>query len=190
MPGSNNLDYIVAPFGANANITGTGSVSYEVHNSTTSSNLLNQVSRFVRQQKQSTFAGIWMLLAKWNNVPQFGQSNGNVSVNNYRIVSCMCVIAEMFLSKFKANTFQGVLITNGFQSFTVFTYRCGSMQWSGNAVVGFKADDHLYEIHSLSGSSANSIACLNSPGSVWSNVIYQLCKWNVTLILYKCHKNN
>ena len=76
----------------------------------------------------------------------------------------------------QTNTFQGIVITNGYQSYTVFTYRCGSMQWSGNAVIGFKASSTLSEVHQLSGSSANSIACQNSPRNIWNNVIYQLRK--------------
>ena len=50
------------------------------------------------------------------------------------------------------------------------------MQWSDNAVIGFKANSELYEIHRLSGRNANTIACQNSPRNVWSNVVYQLRK--------------
>lgn len=69
------------------------------------------------------------------------------------------------------------MITNGYQSYTVFTYHCGSLQWSGNAVIGFKANKNFFKIHQLSGSNANSIACLKSPRSLWNNVVYQLCKY-------------
>lgn len=75
----------------------------------------------------------------------------------------------------QTNTFQGIVITNGYQSFTIFTYRCGSLQWSGDAVIGFKVNDELYEIHELSGNNGSSIACQNSPRTIWSNVVYQLC---------------
>lgn len=78
----------------------------------------------------------------------------------------------------QTNTFQGIVITNGYQSFTVFTYRCGSMQWSGNAVIGFKANSELSSIHEFSGRNAKSVACRNLPMSVWSNVVYQLRKYN------------
>ena len=53
------------------------------------------------------------------------------------------------------------------------------MQWSGDAVIGFKADYNLHEIHQLSGSNANSIACQHSPRAVWSNVVYQLRKLHI-----------
>ena len=49
------------------------------------------------------------------------------------------------------------------------------MQWSGEATIGFIADNTFYRNHILSGlSNSNDIACQNSPGSVWSNVIYAL----------------
>lgn len=43
-------------------------------------------------------------------------------------------------------------------------------------MIGFKVNDELYEIHELSGNNANSIACLDSPRTIWSNVVYQLRK--------------
>ena len=83
----------------------------------------------------------------------------------------------------QTNTFQGIVVTNGFQSFAVFTYRCGSMQWSGDAMVGFKAISRLSRIHQLSGANASSIACQNSPRNVWSNVVYQLRKSNTSCFI-------
>lgn len=83
----------------------------------------------------------------------------------------------------QTNTFQGIVITNGYQSFSVFIYRCGSMQWSGGAKIGFKANDDLYEIHNLSGGNANRIACQNLPQAVWSNVVYQLSKL-ISLLIF------
>ena len=81
----------------------------------------------------------------------------------------LCIYAQV-------NTFQGIVITNGYQSYTIFTYHCGSLEWSGNAVIGFRADKNLFQIHQLSGSDAKSIACQKSPRSLWNNVVYQLCK--------------
>ena len=75
------------------------------------------------------------------------------------------------------NTFQGILITNGFQSYAIFIYRCGLMGWSGNATIGFKAAGDYYENHNLSGNSARLIACSNIPfNSSWTNVVYKLGK--------------
>ena len=82
-------------------------------------------------------------------------------------------------------------MTNGFQSYALFTYECGKLQWSGNADIGFKANSRLFDIRTMSGSTANSIACVNSPDSIWSNLIYQLRKLLETCLLkfFKNHKN-
>lgn len=72
-------DYIVAPFEADTNIAaGQGQVSYEVHNDSTSPNLLSRVNSFIHQQKQNSFAGTWMLVVEWRDVPQSGQANSMV----------------------------------------------------------------------------------------------------------------
>ena len=74
-------NYIVAPFGSNTNIaSGTGTVSYEVHNMTTSPGLLSKVNKYIQQSEQVRFAGTWMLVVEWNDVPQSGQTNGMVCV--------------------------------------------------------------------------------------------------------------
>lgn len=72
-------DYIVAPFEADANIaSGRGEVSYEVHSDSTSPDQLSRVNNFIRQEKQNSFAGTWMLVVEWRDVPQSGQVNSVV----------------------------------------------------------------------------------------------------------------
>ena len=70
---SSPSSYIVAPFWSNSDISNRiGNISYEVH---TIENLASQialVSSFISQQQQVQFSGNWMLVAKWNNIPQFG----------------------------------------------------------------------------------------------------------------------
>ena len=74
-------NYIVAPFASDTNIaSGTGSVSYEVHNMTTSPGLLSKVNKYIQQSEQVRFSGTWMLVAEWKDVPQSGQTNGMVCV--------------------------------------------------------------------------------------------------------------
>ena len=74
-------NYIVAPFVADTNIaTGTGNVSYEVHNTTTSPGLLSRVNSYVQEIKHSRFSGTWMLVTEWNTVPQSGQSTSRVLI--------------------------------------------------------------------------------------------------------------
>lgn len=76
------------------------------------------------------------------------------------------------------NSYQAIVITNGRQTFAVFTYNCGLLQWTGfgvHAVVGFNAFGELFENHVLSGSlDIGDIACVNEPCSEWSNQVYQI----------------
>ena len=79
---SSPQNHIVAPYWANNDISNrVGNVSYEVHSSGASSEVLDSVSTFISQQKLVQFSGSWMLLAEWNGVPQFGGSLTDVSLN-------------------------------------------------------------------------------------------------------------
>ena len=75
------------------------------------------------------------------------------------------------------NTFQGILLTDGRQSFAVFTYECGLLGWSTGAVVGFTGEGGFYGNHPLSVKglvleSTSNIDC-QSPYR-WNNVIFNL----------------
>ena len=74
------------------------------------------------------------------------------------------------------NTYQAIAITDGSQSYAVYTYRCGDLQWSGGATIGYNGGPvgGFYANHPLSGGSANTIACLNSGVTEWSNVVYNI----------------
>jgi len=37
-----------------------------------------------------------------------------------------------------------MVITSGYQSYAVFTYRCTLLQWSRSAAIGFKAAGDFY----------------------------------------------
>ena len=78
----------------------------------------------------------------------------------------------------QTNSYQMVLATDGETSYTVFTYKCGELNWSSSsyrAVIGYNAASNSYVNHPLSRTTnVNSIACVNSPSSPWSNVVYNL----------------
>ena len=78
------------------------------------------------------------------------------------------------------NNFQAVVTTNGQQSYTVFTYQCGELNWvpSNSATsIGFSASPTSFANHPLSHqSNVNDIACLNQQVSPWTNVVYQIGK--------------
>ena len=74
----------------------------------------------------------------------------------------------------QTNSFQGILITDGYSSYAVFTYRCGYMDWSDEpTLIGYRIGSYD-STNSYSGNSANNIACAYSPHSVWSNELYTL----------------
>ena len=76
----------------------------------------------------------------------------------------------------QSNTFQAIAITDGSRSYAVYTYRCGDLEWSGGATIGYNGGPvgNFYANHPLSGSSASAIACLNSGVTEWSNVVYNI----------------
>ena len=84
-------------------------------------------------------------------------------------VICILLIA------IQTNSHQGIVITDGTDSFAVFTYQCGAMTWSGNATIGFNAGGSQFENHPLSGSSmTQSIGCMNYNSTVWTNLLFKL----------------
>ena len=62
------------------------------------------------------------------------------------------------------------MITDGNNSFAVFTYQCGLLDWSRGTIIGYNAAGDFFENHGLSSGSAEAIACINLPGSNYSNV--------------------
>ena len=77
---------------------------------------------------------------------------------------------------FQNNTYQVVLTTDGAQkSYAIITFRCGSINWAGEAIIGYNAGGDYYENHPLSGLTlSNAIDCVHLNDSVWNNVVYNL----------------
>lgn len=57
--------------------------------------------------------------------------------------------------KLQTNTFQGVIITDSVQSYYVFSYICGKLEWSGlgseTAIVGFNSNAEYFDNHPANG---------------------------------------
>ena len=71
------------------------------------------------------------------------------------------------------------MVTNGVQSYTVFTYQCGELNWvqGRSASIGFTASSASSINHPLSRlPKVNDIACLKQQCSPWSNVVYQISR--------------
>lgn len=69
------------------------------------------------------------------------------------------------------NTFQAIIVSDGDYSYTIFTYKCGLMNWDNGATIGYNAGGDPYANNDP---SSSDVACVNNPDSDWSNVIYQL----------------
>ena len=78
----------------------------------------------------------------------------------------------------QTNTFQSVIVTDGMNSFAIFIYQCGDLQWNGydyEATIGFGAGSEYFSNHWLSGSPyVTSIACLNTPDNQFFSLLYKL----------------
>ena len=75
--------------------------------------------------------------------------------------------------QYVTNRFQGVLITDGYYSYAVFIYLCGSME-SGGGVIGWQASTSQYASYYLSGeSNSNDVACANSYYS-YNTLVFRL----------------
>ena len=82
----------------------------------------------------------------------------------------MCTL----LPQTQTNTFQGILVTDYVTSYTVFTYYCGHMSYSGRigfAHTGFNVD----VAHGASyRNNSHKISCFNYPETSWVNLVYRI----------------
>ena len=79
------------------------------------------------------------------------------------------------------NSYQALVITDGADTYTVFTYNCDMMQWSGNwqhAVVGYNARGDTFSNHPASGFEIvkTAVACPNNLlyKVPWNNIVYKI----------------
>ena len=72
-------------------------------------------------------------------------------------------------------------MTDGTNSFAIFIYLCGDLDWPGGATIGYTASTEMFENHRLSGSPlVTSIACLNNPHNQFFTVVYALTDFEGT----------
>ena len=64
IPGPNSYS-VVAPFASDMTTSNTGYVRY----SESFNSQLSVVSEYIRSEAETSFYGIWMLVAEWNGVP-------------------------------------------------------------------------------------------------------------------------
>ena len=66
--------YLVAPFWADADLRMSGTILWETHElgqSDTSDAYLSQVSEFIENREDVSFAGNWMMLINYDQVPPY-----------------------------------------------------------------------------------------------------------------------
>ena len=88
---------------------------------------------------------------------------------------CMCTHVCICIQE---NTYQAIVITDGKDSYTVFTYMCDLMQWSGlwrYPTIGYNAAGALFANHPLTGrKEANEIDCPANSNSEYTSVTYMI----------------
>ena len=82
------------------------------------------------------------------------------------------------------------MATDGDQSYAVFTYLCGELNWvqGSSAGIGFSAGPNLFANHPLSRQpNVNDIACVNQTCPPWTNVVYRISSGEnyITCLLLK-----
>ena len=105
--------------------------------------------------------------AHWHVVAVLVKCTVHISSNEYN---------DDFILLLQTNTFQAVMVTDGNNSFAIFIYQCGDLQWSRNGTtIGFGAGSEFFSNHWLSGTpNVSSIACLNTPDSQFFTLLYKL----------------
>ena len=74
-----SYNYIVAPFLSDIDTSTTGEISYEIHTTNNSPEVISRYNEFVRSKDESKFIGTWMIIAEWKRVPLSGASLEMVS---------------------------------------------------------------------------------------------------------------
>ena len=169
---------IVAPYLTTIDLTVKGSVRYSIITQAhpTLSCWLNLTSDYIRSREGVQFEASWMLVARWVDVCPFG--NNNCTQVSRMLIELVCITYEICdTTHVQENSFQAVVVTNGVQSYTVFTYQCGELNWVqlNSSSIGFSAGFTLFANHPLSRQpNVNDIACLNQQCPPWTNVVYQI----------------
>ena len=166
---------VVAPYWDDINLNLKGVVRYAVVDDShpTLSCLLELTNDLIREEENVEFEASWLLVARWIDVCPFGDSNCvEVYIANYTV---FVIVIYAIISQ--ENNFQVIVATDGDQSYAVFTYQCGELNWIRglSASIGFSAGPSLFANHPLSRQpNVNDIACVNQTCPPWTNVVYRI----------------
>ena len=146
---------------------------------------MTTVSKFVRDQTGDILYRTKMIVAELNGISKADGPSVSVISNiafakehqilksAYRCMLGTCILCNGLCCnlQFITNTFQGILITDGYSSYAVFIYECGGMEWGGGEI-GWQASSLQNETHYLTGNNSDDIGCLYS--SSYSVIVYKL----------------
>lgn len=93
----------------------------------------------------------------------------------------MCFALHPIHTLLQSNAYQAIIITDGENTYSVFTYKCGEMEWARGATIGYNSGGEQFRNHPLSGEIGTpTIACSNLPRNEFVNVVYKLSIENPT----------
>ena len=174
--------YFIAPYWADNDARLHGSMSWEMYSvgyGPKTDDIITNVTNFIRiTSNNMEFSGNLVFVANWNEMhPYPAGISVKAALPYLHMVSVSLHLKIIIAITYSAqnNSYQAVLVTDGInKSFAIFTFKCGSLGWSGRATVGFNAGGSYYANHPLSRSKlSNAIACAN-PDSEWNNIVYDL----------------
>ena len=67
---------MVAPFWSSVDNTIEGTIQYQVFDAVTDEDALSEVSSYISQAVNSSFNGVWMLVAEWRDMHPFPHGDG------------------------------------------------------------------------------------------------------------------
>ena len=120
-----------------------------------------------------------MLVARWVDVCPYRDRRCTEVCG---CVNGMLSVRSLFCTHTQQNNFQAVVVTNGLQSYTVFTYQCGELNWklgysSFRASIGYSVKYTSFVNHPFSQqANVTDIACLNQHCPPWTNVVYKISR--------------
>ena len=72
------------------------------------------------------------------------------------------------------NSFNALVVTDGNQSYAVFVYKCGAINWGDYFAIGFKASGIFYENYDLGDHNVTDIGCIEESDEEYVTHVYDL----------------
>ena len=89
------------------------------------------------------------------------------------------IMCDKIMTLVKANTFQAIMITDGSQTFVVYTYKCGDIQWDHlyyTSTIGYNIGGFHYNNYASSGIQKGIAGILGCPkicpNTTFFNILY------------------